>query len=365
MSWVRVGRISAISTVLLSVGLLNHVIILPLLFDASGRDAWVAVLATTVVLLGWLFLVYRIVRDIGTVSVNDWLQRKGGTFARSLTVGILVLFLLCTSVVTVVDTMTWGTSSYLPSTPVSVTSVVFVLLCAFAAYQGFHVIVYLSCILLPVVIALGFFVSGANADRKDYRQLFPIFEYGYKPIVDGMIVVGSGFVELLVFALLSHYTTKPFKPVHLYATGLIVACLCLGPVIGATTEFGVYEATALRFPAYAQWRLVRIGKYIEHVDFFAIFQWLSGAFVRTAASLCLVLDLLRLRTPGRRIVALIAIGALLVALCIIPFGDAQQYRWFGMWMPVSLAVMAALSIYLFLLASLRRKGGAADGANRA
>ncbi|MBB6669229.1 GerAB/ArcD/ProY family transporter [Cohnella nanjingensis] len=364
MPFVRVGRISIITTVLLSVGLLNHVIILPLLFDASGRDAWVAILATTVVMMIWLLAVYRIVRDIGTQHVLDWLQEKGGSITKFIIVGFVCAFLLGSSIVTTVDTMTWGTSSYLPSTPSLVTSVVFVLLCAFAAYQGLHIIVYISCILLPVVIVLGFFVAGANSSRKDYDQLFPVLEHGYAPIWDGMVVVGSGFAELLIFALLQSYTAKPFNPLHLYITGAIVAILCFGPVVGATTEFGVYEATSLRFPAYAQWRLVRIGKYIEHVDFFAIFQWLSGAFIRTAATLCLLLDLLNFRTPGRRIGGLVVLGIVLVAINAYPFGDALQYRFFGRWMPISLVVMLLLSVYLFVLAGVRRKGGEDRGADR-
>ena len=34
------------------------------------------------------------------------------------------------------------------------------------------------------------------------------------------------------------------------------------------------------YPAYEQWRVLSIGEYISHLDFFALYQWLSGALIR-------------------------------------------------------------------------------------
>ena len=47
----------------------------------------------------------------------------------------------------------------------------------------------------------------------------------------------------------------------------ILVGLTLGPLIGAITEFGPNEATKQRYPAYEEWGLVTIGRYIEHLDF--------------------------------------------------------------------------------------------------
>ena len=60
----------------------------------------------------------------------------------------------------------------------------------------------------------------------------------------------------------------------------ILMGLTMGPTIGAITEFGPIEAAKQRYPAYEEWGLGSIGRFIEHFDFLSIYQWLTGAFIR-------------------------------------------------------------------------------------
>ncbi|MBB6693607.1 endospore germination permease [Cohnella xylanilytica] len=355
--WIRFGRIPCIMVILLSVGLLNHVIIAPLVLQASGRDAWLTILLCAIPLPLWLLLVYPIVRSIGTRPLGDWLAERTGKTARAAIVGVVLILLLMISYITSTDTISWGSSTYLPETPKLVTSVVFVGTCVAGAVLGMHVIAYMSCILLPAVSLLGVFVGTANSPRKDYSQLFPVMERGWGPILDGAIYVGAGFAELFLFTAFAGYVDRPFKRRHLIATGLFIVVLCCGPVIGVLTEFGPDEAMGQRFPAFAQWRLVQIGKYIEHIDFFAIYQWLSGAFVRTAAALCLCFDLIGIRKRKFRAAAGALVGAIIVALTVYPFGDTAEYRFYGRYFAFSFYLVLGLFAYMFLIATFSGKSG--------
>lgn len=362
--WIRFGRIPCIMVILLSVGLLNHVIIAPLVLQASGRDAWLTILLCAVPLPLWLLLVYPIVRSIGTRPLGEWLAERTGKTARAAIVGVILIVLLMIAYITSTDTVSWGSSTYLPETPKFVTSVVFVASCVAGAVLGMHVIAYMSCVLLPVVSLLGVFVGTANSPRKDYSQLFPIMERGWSPVVDGMAYVGAGFAELFLFTVFAGYVDRPFQRRHLIATGLFIVILCCGPVIGVLTEFGPDEAMGQRFPAFAQWRLVQIGKYIEHVDFFAIYQWLSGAFVRTASALCLCMDLLGVRIRKARAAAGGIVGALIVVLTVYPFGDAAEYRFYGRYFPFSFYLILGLFAYMLLIATFSGKRGNTDALDR-
>src|SRR5690606_22187538 len=140
-------------------------------------------------------------------------------------------------------------------------------------------------ILLPFVIVFGDFVMTANLPAKNYSLILPIAEHGWQPVFLGGLYVGGGLVELIVILLLQQELKKKVALWKLWLLSLFLVLLVFGPVLGAIAEFGPAEAARLRYPAFEEWRLVTIGNYIRHVDFFSIFQWLSGAFVRIAVSL--------------------------------------------------------------------------------
>ncbi|MBB6637003.1 endospore germination permease [Cohnella thailandensis] len=353
---IRIGRVPCIMMILLSIGLMNHVMIAPMVLNQAGRDSWLAVILTAALLPLWILLFRPVIRAIGTQALPAWLEERAGKAAKGIVIAVLCALLAMIAIPTALDTVQWAESMYLPNTPPFALSFVLAALCAIGAVLGIHVIAYVSCLLLPVVSTLGFFVSGANMHRKDYSQLLPILEHGWSPVLSGMVMVAGGFIELSLFALFQGYVDKPFRTHHLFVTAGIVVILTLGPIIGILTEFGPYEAVIQRYPAFIQWRLVQIGKYFEHVDFFAMFQWISGSYVRTACSMALIMDLLAIKNRIKRGILGGVIGIVIVVMSIIPFDDSIEYRFYERYTPIMLCVFLGLMLLLALIAAFGRKG---------
>lgn len=97
--------------------------------------------------------------------------------------------------------------------------------------------------------------------------------------------------------------------------------LLLGPLTAALAEFGPTLAEAMRYPAYEQWRLLTIGKYIEHTDFFSIYQWLAGAYIRVSLALFLITEIFNRKTEKMKVGILFAVGFLMVVISIVPFSN--------------------------------------------
>ncbi|SFB15240.1 spore germination protein (amino acid permease) [Cohnella sp. OV330] len=365
MRGFEAGRFSVITSLILSVGLVNHVIILPVVLGTAGRDAWISVLLAGALMLFLLLPLATVLRDLGLQPFSAWLKEKGGSFSKLLILVIVGGYLLLESAVTTVDVLTWTNSTYLPDTPPLVTSTVFMLLCIAVVLVGMQAIVYMSCIVLPVVSGLGVFVASGNANRKDYAQLLPLVEHGWGPVLRGVVVSGSGLTEIILFMLLQTYANKPFRPVHLYGSGLFIIMLSLGPTVAAICEFGVFESGIMRFPAFSQWRILRVGRYIEHLDFFAIYQWVSGALIRTSLALCILLELSGIQKRKGKLIALIVIGILLVALTVYPFGDSNQYLFYKAIRPFAFVTQLGLLLYVWALALRKRREGGRLHANGA
>src|SRR5690606_15365783 len=128
----------------------------------------------------------------------------------------------------------------------------------------------------------------ANIEHKDYSLLFPIFEHGFtSDILVSVVYLLGCFAEITLLLLLQHHLKKPIKLWQLIAFVLFIIMLAFGPTVGAIAEFGPVESAKQRFPAYEQWKLIKIGMYIEHLDFLSVYQWFTGTFIRSTISLYL------------------------------------------------------------------------------
>ncbi|WP_201006487.1 GerAB/ArcD/ProY family transporter [Paenibacillus glycanilyticus] len=293
-----IGLWPIVMMTLLSVGLVNHVIVVPLLLAEAKRDAWLSIPVALIIALPIaVFPLQRVMFKMNRVRFDEWLRQRVPAFFVWLILAIINLALLFVAFGSLVDVVAWTSNTYLPLTPQFVVLFIFCFICMFAAMNGLRTIGYVSCILLPIVVVLGDFVMSANMPSKDYRYLLPMFEMGMYPIFKGSVYSLSAFMELSFLLLIQHEMKRSFKKWHLLLLTIMLMLLTLGPTIGAITLFGPEEASMMRYPAYSQWRLVQIGKYFEHVDFFAVFQWLSGALIRIS----LPLYLIQLYGPFRKI----------------------------------------------------------------
>jgi spore germination protein KB len=65
--------------ILISTGLMNHVIVIPVLLDKSGRDAWIAVLGAGAIFLAWSAMVFYIYKKLAGQHLLLWLKERVGT----------------------------------------------------------------------------------------------------------------------------------------------------------------------------------------------------------------------------------------------------------------------------------------------
>lgn len=364
-----IGVLPLFCTLVLGIGLMNHVMVVPPLLAAARRDAWISVLITIVPYLAWTTVLYGIMRLTRQQPLLPWLRRHFGKLASGLTRFIFAVYLLFVCVMTLKDTINWTHNSYLPRTPLLALAISLVLLCAMAAWCGIQAIAVTAGILLPFVIMFGDFVMSANLPAKNYSLLMPMFEHGWHPVLQGGLYVGGGLAELIVILLLQQQLKRDVGLWKMWLLSLFLVLLVFGPVAGAIAEFGPDEAAKLRYPAFEEWRLVTIGTYIRHVDFLSIFQWLSGAFIRIAVSLLLLAELLSggNSDSSRKRAHSIWIAILAVASIVIvelPISDMQYVIFMRrFYLPVSFWAMIGVVIVLFGLAWIanRERGKLENG----
>lgn len=318
------NKISVLHVVLLSmtvIGLKNHVTILPPILEMAGRDGWASVLLGTLAILPWLFLLVYIHKQSKQARFTDWLKQKigkrGSTFVRY----IIVIYLLLLASFTMRETLQWMSTTFLPWTPLEILLVIYTILCIWLATTNLQTIVTVNVLVLFGVVIFGFFVATVNIQVKNYELLRPFFEHGFRPILQGMVYPMSGYAELLLLLFFQHQIKDRLRWHHFFIIILILLGLTLGPLVGAITEFGPDEAAKQRYPAYEEWGLVTIGRFIEHLDFLSIYQWLTGAFIRIGFILYIVVILLEMTDKPKHVWSRIAPAFFFLCLALIPLSD--------------------------------------------
>ncbi|MGO4271016.1 GerAB/ArcD/ProY family transporter [Paenibacillus sp. TAF58] len=246
----------------------------------------------------------------------------------------------------------------LPRTPPFMIALVFIIFCFFAARSGLRAIAITSGILLPVVVILGYFVMGANFQYKDYSLLTPLFTHGYGPTLTSIMLTCSASFELLVIVFLQHHVDTRIRLSALFILSACVIGLTIGPLTGSIAIFGPFEAADLRYPAFEQWRMVTLGKYISHLDFLSIFQWISGACVRTSMLMFLCVDVFGIQKKRTRTLILLGISLLFLAVSMYPVTDNQMVHMIqDSYYPIMFGIGISLLLILLVMSILpgRRK----------
>lgn len=355
---------------MMSTGLLNHVTLIPILLEVAGRDSWTGPLGATGFTILWSVLLVFIIRQMQGKHLCDWLQQTVGRPVTYLLIAWMTVILFLPTAVTLIDLIYWTNNTYLTNTPRLILLIPILGLCLYNAYHGIYSVRKTASLLLPFVILFGIFVATANMSYKDYSMLLPVLEQGWHPVVRGTQYALSGFLEIIWIVLLQHRLDRS-APLFKGMTVITVLMfgLTVGPLIGAIVEFGPSVAANMRYPAFEEWRLVKIGDYIEHVDFLSIFQWITGAYVRLSLHVYLILELYRLHEQKKRKVRLWTLGILgagLLMIFAVPLNDIQFIALLKTFvLPLKVYTMLVLSVILGVIALIakRKEGREGDEGN--
>lgn len=352
----KISNLQFILLLMTSIGLKNHVIVIPPLLRVAGRDAWISVILVLGSILIWGIIVFYIYKTINGEHIHTWLENTTGKIFKNILLWTVCFYLVIMAGVTLKETILWTNVSYLLETPMIVVTILFIIPCMLAALTNLRTIIIVNFFFLMFVILFGFFVAFTNIQFKDYSLLLPILEHGYPRVFKAMVYQGTGMVELITILFLQHQFQSKFRYWHYIIIAVILTFLTLGPLIGAIIEFGPTEATAQRYPAYEEWGLARLGKYVEHVDYLSIYQWLSGAFIRITLFLFIVRGLINAKSKKTNKWIVVTSSVVIVLFVALPLDEKLFFNLLiHIFLPMTFWFLFGVSLLLAIIAFITRR----------
>ncbi|HWL23231.1 MAG TPA: endospore germination permease [Ureibacillus sp.] len=320
----KIGKFSLVHVILLVmtfIGLKNHVTILPSVLEHGKRDGWLSVIIASISTFVILLLMIYIQKKSNQKPIREWLKDRIGKVGSSIMLYAVVGYIYLLAAFTMHETILWISDTFLDATPPIVLLTVYIIVCFLLVSTNVQTIVMVNVVVLFAVVIFGFYVAIVNIQVKDYSLLQPFFQHGLQPILKATIYPASAYIEIVLLLFLQHHFKKPIKWFHIAIMIAILTGLTLGPLLGAISEFGPEEAAKHRYPAYEEWGLVSIGRYIEHMDFLSIYQWLTGTFIRVGLLLFIVADILKLVGNRKRIWTYMVPPFFIVSLVLMIIDD--------------------------------------------
>jgi len=352
---------AALILVLFSSILMHHFMLIPIILDIAGRDAWISVLISFPALLIWLCILYYIMKKTEQKSITLLIRQRYGNIAYYIIVIPLLAFLLINSYIALKSISSWITIIYLPKTPIIVIEVCLLIICTYCAHAGITSIAVISVFLVPFFLLFELFLDGANIQFIHINWMKPMLQNGWNPIFKGSFFIAGGYIELLFLLLVQHHINKRVKFWQLFFSGIFMLISSLFPLFYSISLFGPRLSEKMHYPVYEQWRLLGIGQFIQHVDFISVYQFMSVSFIRIALFLYLCIDILNIRSKHKQKKMLWSLSFALLAVICIPITYANFHSFFNHnYIPIFVPVIFFMSILLVLFVlkfKVKPKGG--------
>lgn len=235
---------------MMTLPIMGHVTILPLLLDVAGRDGWISVFVAVPFGIAFAYAVFRLRLKFPDPNFMKAFSAQAGKWLVIPLRFLLSAYLLFLSAYSLASLADMAHIGFLPSSPNWVLIAWFMIFCFYAVLKGIRAIVLTAGILGILGMFTGHSVTAMATPDKDFANLLPVFEFGIAPTLWGALLLSSIWVELIFLLILPVVNIKEKRLFLLWTIGVMINGLTmLSTMTGVVAIFGLGQADQFWFPA--------------------------------------------------------------------------------------------------------------------
>jgi spore germination protein (amino acid permease) len=179
-------------------------------------------------------------------------------------------------------------TTVLPTTPIVVVGVLFVLTVWYVAYNGLEAIARLSYLGLFVLIAGILILSLLTANWWHPNLLFPLLGRGPTAVLRGILPASTAFFNVLILVTIYTYTYNPASLRRVGVTSILISVFLMCVFLLAyEMVFSIPQAQEATSPLYTLARQIRLGRFLQRFESIFIFMWVMAAVLKMSMTLWL------------------------------------------------------------------------------
>lgn len=286
-----INRWEVLFLLFMTLPIMGHVVILPLLFDVAGRDSWICVLLSLPIAFLFTVCIYVLKVKNSEKNFREMVQSISGNIVGWI-IGVgLALYFAFLSAFSIASLADMTHVAFIPETPCWALSIWALLFCYYAAKQGVKKIAMIAGVLAFIAVITGHSITVLSTGKKEFANLLPILEYGWTPVLIGTLLLTSIWMELAFLMIIPMRFEKGKKLLLFWVIGVILnAIMMLSTTTGTIMVFGAGQTDNMIYPALEVVRLITLG-FIDRFDIYGLILMSFGCFIRGSLYLRIAYDL--------------------------------------------------------------------------
>lgn len=275
-----IRRRAALYFLFMNLPILHHVILVPLLWDIAGRDAWLSVLIAAPFGVFIAYLTWKLMNIDPERNLLDTSTFLFGYLLGFIVNVVWMVYFILLAVITLIGLMDLLRAGFFNATPMWVISGMMMILVVYSLHKGIKVVAWVAGILVIFILISGHLISSMLIPERDLRHMLPFLEFGLEPVIWGSLLLAAVWTEMLSMAVLriKRVETKGMLYVLFFAVFANIIMM-LSTAVGTITVFGMEQADNLEHPVYSSVRMVGFA-FIDRFDIYALTLMTLGCFIR-------------------------------------------------------------------------------------
>ena len=345
--------------ILTTVPIMGHVIILPLMYDVTGRDSWISALLSFPIGLALVLCIHQLRRKYPEHRFSVLAEHLLGKLLGKGLVLLLVIYFLFLSALSAAALADMIHIAFLPETPAWALVIWFLLFCLYAARKGTKIIALTGMFIGLFALLTGHSISFIDMSEKDANNLLPFLEYGWTPVLWGTAVLISVWIELLFLLFLPLKNLHRERFLKFWIFGAVGICFTmLSTMTGTVMIFGMGQTDNFNYPALETVRILTLG-FIDRFDIYGLILMSSGCYIRSSLFFRICYEQMAPRkTPNRWVKQVVfwGLGILINALSILIGQNFFRVKYFTI-LYTNAILLTPIPFLLLLISWIKEKTG--------
>lgn len=266
--------------IIMTIPIMGHVIILPLMIDVTGRDSWISVLLSLPAAFAFAYAIYKLRLNYPKQSASEIALNILGKSIGKIFVMLFIVYFLFLTVLSFSALVDLIYIVFLPETPRIALIIWFMLFFIYAAIKGIKRIALTAGVLTFISLITGHTVTLMDSAKKDWGELTPILEFGWSPVFLGTLILISIWVELFILLFIPLKNIKEKRTFLIWSIAILLNALTMNSTTtGVITIFGLEQADNFLYPATEIVRIIQLG-FIDRFDTYAMILMTFGTYIR-------------------------------------------------------------------------------------
>lgn len=254
----------------------------------SGLEAgWmVPIISGALTLVLFLAVETVLARYFPGLDIVEVVKRSFGTVAAVVVALVIVVYFLLSSAMVVRLFTADVVTTVLPFTPLLVVSSLFSMVMGMVSYYGLEGIARLSFFVQPILVVGTFGVCLLTFNWWHPSDLLPLWGTGALHVVYGGLQFSSVFINVLLLCIIYPHAHHASSLKMVGVKSILFSTLILMVFVGSyIMVFPAHAATESGFPLYQLARMIRLGRYVQHVESIFVLMWVMAAVVKMSITL--------------------------------------------------------------------------------